>query len=361
MMSKTIIAHLDLDAFFASVEARDNPRFSGLPLVIGADPKGGAGRGVVSTASYEARTYGVRSALAISKAWQRCKAAERRGEPACVFLPVDGKRYKESSQSIMEIVRAHAAKVQQASVDEAYFDLSHTGSFQKAKETAIKIKNEIKRKEKLTCSIGIGPNKLVAKVASDHKKPDGLTAVTPGRTEAFLAPMGVRTLPGIGPKTAETLAKLRMTKVRDLQQASAVELVQRFGKHGESLWRRARGIGSTQIVEERVAKSVGAERTFGEDVSDANVLIPKLTEVADNVHKRFEREGHKAFKTVTVVVRLSDFTTRNRSHTLSAASKNKKGIEQTALRLFLPFLDKRENPHGLPIRLLGVRLEGLTS
>ena len=182
-----IIAHLDMDAFFASVEERDSPRLAGRPVVVGSDPEDGRGRGVVSTANYAARAYGIRSALPISTAWRYSEAARAKGLPPAVFLEVNMEKYARESRRIMEIVRAHVrGDVEQASVDEAYIDLSFAGSYECAEEIARAIKDEIKMKERLTASIGIGPNKLIAKIASDRQKPDGLTVVREEDAEQFL-------------------------------------------------------------------------------------------------------------------------------------------------------------------------------
>src|SRR3989344_6219044 len=200
-----IIAHLDMDAFFASVEERENPRWQGLPIVVGADPHStgseqGHGRGVVSTANYAARKYGIHSAMPISRAWKLSEEAVRRGEPKAIFLPVNGKLYGQVSEKIMAIIHQFADKVEQASIDECYFALP-TEDYTGAEKTAKQIKAEVETKEQLTCSIGLGPNKLIAKIASGKNKPDGLTIVEPDQVLDFLAPLPVRELPGVGPKT----------------------------------------------------------------------------------------------------------------------------------------------------------------
>jgi len=183
----SIIGHLDLDAFFAAVEERDRPELRGQPLVVGADPEGGRGRGVVSTANYAARRYGIHSAMPISRAWKLSEAARRRGEPPVVFVPPRLSRYAEVSARVMAIVRRHVPLVEEAGIDEAYLDLSFAGNFAAAREICRTIKEQIKAEEHLTASIGVGPNKLIAKIASDFQKPDGLTVVTPEEAEAFLA------------------------------------------------------------------------------------------------------------------------------------------------------------------------------
>lgn len=194
-----------MDAFFASVEERDNPRLAGKPIVVGADPKGGAGRGVVSTANYAAREYGIRSALPISKAWQFSEAARRRGLPPTVFVEGHYSKYSEVSSRIMDILAAHSPMIEQASVDEAYFDLSLSDSYEDARAIAATIKNEIKIKERLTATVGIGPNKLIAKIASDVQKPDGLTVVRAEDAERFLEPMSIRKIPELGQRRKKNL------------------------------------------------------------------------------------------------------------------------------------------------------------
>jgi DNA polymerase IV (DinB-like DNA polymerase) len=196
-----LIGHLDMDAFFAAIEERDEPKLKGRPLVVGADPAGGQGRGVVSTANYPARQYGIHSAMPISRAWKLSEAARRRGLPPAAFVRVSHRKYSEVSRRLMEILRRHAPLVEEASVDEAYFDLSFAGSVDAAVTICRKIKEEIQAREQLTGSIGLGPNKLVAKIASDFRKPDGLTVVTAEQAEDFLAPLPVRKIPGIGPNS----------------------------------------------------------------------------------------------------------------------------------------------------------------
>ena len=219
-----LIGHLDMDAFFAAIEERDPPELKGRPLVVGADPAGGQGRGVVSTANYPARQYGIHSAMPISRAWKLSEAARRRGWPPAVFVRVNHRNYSEVSRRIMDILHHYAPVVEEASVDEAYFDLGFTGSFDAAVAICRKIKEEIQAREQLTGSIGLGPNKLLAKIASDFRKPDGLTVVTAEQAEDFLAPLPVRKIPGIGPQSEKFLAGLGIKSVRDLKRFSPLEL-----------------------------------------------------------------------------------------------------------------------------------------
>jgi DNA polymerase IV (DinB-like DNA polymerase) len=194
-----------MDAFYAAVEERRNPDLRGRPIVVGADPKAGAGRGVVTTASYAARKYGIRSAMPITRAWRLAEAARRRGEPEAVFLRGDRAVYREVSDRIMAIAARGADAFEEASIDEAFLDLSSLGDFERAAVHARAVKAEVVEREGLTCSIGIGPNKLVAKIASDFQKPDGLTVVQPEAVQAFLDPLPIRRIPGIGPKSEAAL------------------------------------------------------------------------------------------------------------------------------------------------------------
>jgi len=354
-----IIGHLDMDAFFAAVEERDHPELHGLPIVVGADPAQGKGRGVVSTANYAARKYGIHSALPISQAWRFSEKAKSRGAPGAVFLGVNHRRYAEVSRQIMAIVRRHAPLVEEASIDEAYFDLSFTGSFPEAAAICRQLKNDIQGQEHLTASIGLGPNKLLAKIASDFQKPDGLTIVTPADAESFLEPLPVRKIPGIGPKTEERLARQGLRFVRDLKKFSPEELQKEFGKWGLDLFERVRGRHDTPLQEEYEPKSLGEQETFGTDTLDLQFLFERLLLMCQSVGRRLLAEGFQTWRTVVVTVRFADFDTRSRSHTLTAATGSLSRLKFTAMKLFMPFLDHRENPRRKLIRLIGVRLEKL--
>jgi DNA polymerase IV (DinB-like DNA polymerase) len=354
-----IIGHLDMDAFFASVEERDNPRFAGRPLVVGSDPEDGAGRGVVSTANYLARAYGIRSALPISTAWKLSEAARRKGLPPAVFVEVNMRHYGEVSREIMAILRRHAEHVEEASVDEAYFDLSFADSYTRAEEIAHAIKDEIKLKERLTASIGIGPNKLIAKIASDKGKPDGFMVVIESAAETFLEPMIVRVIPGVGPKTEEQFKKLGVRTVSAARKFSRDELREMMGKWGDDLYEKLRGRSDAEIIEEWEAKSISEQETFGHDTRDAGVIQPRLLALAAGVHGHFARSGFASFRGITVTVRFADFTTKTRSATLKAPASDAATLQFEALRLCMPFFDSRENPQKKAIRLIGVRIEKL--
>lgn len=246
-----IVAHVDMDAFYASVEERYHPELRGRPLVVGADPKDGRGRGVVTAASYAARKYGIRSALPISRAWRLAEAARQRGEPETVFVRDDRALYLEVSRRIMAIVGTGADAFQPASIDEAYVDLSSRADLERAREWAGQIKREILEREGLTCSIGIGPNKLVAKIASDFRKPDGLTVVAPDDVEAFLAGLSIRVVPGIGPKTERFLHERGITRIAELRAVGPTRLREWLGKGGEDLHRKAHGQSDDPVSSDR--------------------------------------------------------------------------------------------------------------
>jgi DNA polymerase IV (DinB-like DNA polymerase) len=372
-----IIAHLDMDAFFASVEERDNPRLAGRPIVVGSDPEDGQGRGVVSTANYAARAYGIRSALPISTAWRYSEAARAKGLPPAVFLEVNMQKYAAESARIMEIVREHVAGkggiIEQASVDEAYIDLSFAGSYERAEEIAGAIKYEIKIKEHLTASVGMGPNKLIAKIASDRQKPDGLTIVREDDAEKFLEPLGLRVIPGVGPKTAEQLAKRGMRTVRDAKRLTRAELTDMMGKWGDELYEKLRGRSDVPLAMDSVQKSISEQTTFEKDIpvngklKDRKLLEATLAELARDVHAMLCAEiasgaPFTSFRSVGITVRFADFTTVTRIVTLrepvaASAAAALKTIQFQALRLFMPFLDRRENPRHKAIRLLGMKVE----
>lgn len=358
-LAMRIIAHLDMDAFFAAIEEHDSPQFSGMPLVVGADPKNGKGRGVVSTANYKAREFGIHSALPISKAWQLAQAAIKRGEPATVFLPGNFRRYGEISAKIMAIIGDYAKEVEQVSVDEAYFDLSFCGDFKKAELICQEIKKEIKNRIGLTASIGLAPNKLVAKIASDAKKPDGLTVVTEADAEKFLEPLAIRKIPGIGPKTEMLLIRKAIATVKDLKKLSEATLYEMLGEWGLELYEKVRGRDNSPIVEEYEAKSIGEQKTFEEDTNNSGVIVADLSEMAENIIKSFCDSGFKTFKKIVLTVRFADFKTCTRSHTLPKPESCSQVLKKEILKLVLPFFDSRENPNHKLIRLVGARIEGL--
>ena len=354
-----IVAHIDMDAFYASIEERDTPRFHGLPLAVGADPDGGKGRGVVTTANYKAREYGIHSAMPISKAWQLSESAKRQGKPPVVFVHTEMAKYRAVSAKIMGVIRRFTPIVEEAGIDEAYSDVSLAGSWDKAEEVCRDIKREILAQERLTCSFGIGPNKLIAKIASNHHKPDGLTVVRQEQSEAFLAPLPIRVIPGIGPKTEEELARLRIRRVEDLKQYSHVELKQMLGNYGLELYEKIRGRDNSPIEQFYEVKSISEQETFEEDTCDSTFIGERLKEMCESVMRRMATEGFVGFRTAGVTVRFADFETKSRSHSLGMPGNSAATLHVEALKLLLPFLDGRENPRRKMIRLIGVKIEKL--
>jgi DNA polymerase IV (DinB-like DNA polymerase) len=354
-----IIAHIDMDAFFAAVEERDKEWLGGLPIVIGSDPQDGKGRGVVSTANYKAREYGIRSAVPISTAWRLSEEARKKGKPGAVFITPNMDKYAHVSARIMTILRRYADHIEEASIDEAYIDLSPLGSFKKAATVAKKIQEEIFKKESLTASVGIGPNKLVAKIASDFKKPNGLTVVPEEDVDSFMMQIGLRKIPGIGPKMAESLREQGIMTTADLHALEPIDLELLFGKHGLDLYEKVRGIDDAPIVEEWIAQSIGEQETLQFDTLAGAVILDLFKKLASQVFARFTNSEFRTFKTVGITVRFEGFETKTRAKTLAESTNDRTVLEFETLKLLLPFLDARENPKRKPIRLIGVKIEKL--
>jgi len=261
MSGERVIVHVDMDAFFAAIEQRDDPSLAGKPVVVGADPMGGKGRGVVSTCSYEARRFGIHSAQPISQAYRCC--------PNAVFLPGDGAKYSRESRRIRGIFEQFTPLVEPVSVDEAYLDV--TGSlrlFGGKRALVQQLRERIRSETGLTASLGVATGKLVAKIASDLEKPHGLVIVEPGREAEFLAPLEVRRLPGVGPKMHAALARLGIRTIGDLAAVPRRELIRGFGEWGAELHRKAHGVDAAPVQAPEAAKSVGHEHTFAEDTTD---------------------------------------------------------------------------------------------
>jgi nucleotidyltransferase/DNA polymerase involved in DNA repair len=351
----SIIAHLDMDAFFAAVEERDTPRFAGQPLVVGADPH--RGRGVVSTANYPARRYGIRSAMPISQAWRRSENARLQGQPPVIFLSGNYKKYSLVSESIMAYIQTRIPLIEQTSVDEAYLDLTFTGSFATAQILCQEIKNYIARTQRLTASVGIGPNKLIAKIASDFQKPNGLTVVRPEKVIDFLNPLPLRAIPGVGPKTEQVLLQLGLKKVCDATQLPQSALESILGKWGEALFKKIHGQGSATLHAPAPPLSVGSQTTFPLDTLSAMYVVNQLFARCEQVFRHFNRHGFHSFRTVVVTARFNDFTTASSGRTLPRPANTLAKLKKSSLQLLLPFLDNRRNPQLRPLRLIGVRVE----
>jgi nucleotidyltransferase/DNA polymerase involved in DNA repair len=335
------ILHLDMDAFFAAVEQRDRPELLGKPVIVGADPRGGRGRGVVSTASYEARRFGVGSAMPISQAWRAC--------PHGVYLPPDMEKYARESERIMAVLRRVSDLVEPVSIDEAFLDV--TGSARALGDgptIARRLKDEIRAETRLTASVGVASSKLVAKIASDMQKPDGLVVVPPGGEAAFLAPLPVRRLWGVGPKLEEQLAKLGVVTIGDLAALDPLRLERRLGTHGQDMQRLARGEDERPVsAGPWEAKSLGQEHTYDRDTDDRARLRATLLDLADAVAARLRRHGLRA-RTVTLKYRDEEFRTTTHARTLGEATDSGSALFETAWALF------GEVHRGRRVRLVGI-------
>ncbi|MBI2048657.1 MAG: DNA polymerase IV [Parcubacteria group bacterium] len=357
---RRITAHIDLDAFFASVEEREKPFLKGAPIVVGADPVGGTGRGVVSTASYGARRYGIKSAMPISKAWRLCEDAKKAGNPACVFISPHHHKYGTASHEVFAIVRKHTPRIEQVSVDEAYIDLSHCGSFARARKVTQQIQREIFERLELSCSIGIGENKLIAKLASEARKPRGLTVITPARADDFLKQMPIRAIPGIGEKAAARFARRGINTVAAARKLSWEELGRMFGSWGFGMYERLRGIDDREVeTEHEPPKSIGRNHTFDADTLATKEIFAVLERQAQKICRTLHTDGFKSFRTIVLTVRFADFETVTRSLTLKESIATFNELELKAIKLMLPFFSTQENPRKKKIRLVGLRVEKL--
>ncbi|MGH7928755.1 MAG: DNA polymerase IV, partial [Candidatus Binatia bacterium] len=304
-----IIVHLDMDAFYAAVEQRYNPALRDLPVAVGADPKQGRGRGVITTANYMARRFGIHSALPISRAWRLAETARKRGEPATVFIQPNFPLYREVSERIMGIVRRAADAFEEASIDEAYLDISSLGDFAAALDRMNRLKAEIREREELGCSVGIAPNKLIAKIASGHQKPDGMTLVEMERVGEFLDPLPIRMIPGIGPKSEAFLHQQSIVTVKDLRATPEATLIDWFGKWGQRLFEKARGVDDSEVSNDWTRKSLGEQETFEEDTRSPSIVTERLDGMAARIIDKLRKKEFDGFRTVTLTVRFADFQT----------------------------------------------------
>jgi DNA polymerase IV (DinB-like DNA polymerase) len=345
---RRIIFHVDMDQFFAAVEEQFRPEIKGKPVVVGADPKAGKGRGVVSTCNYEARKYGIKSGMPITKAWRLC--------PDAVFLPVNIPLYLQVSNRIMKILNSYADKFESWSIDEAFLDVSpRVKDSEEAKRLALEIKKEIYEKENLTCSIGIGPNKLVAKIASDFQKPDGLTMVEEKDMKAVLEPLDIDKLLWVGKKTAHRLNALGIKTIGDLARFDPSILAEKFGIMGRQLYLYAQGIDNSEVGIEGEAKSIGRNVTFEKDTSEWDLVLKVLDKLCEEVHKEV-KEYNFLFKTVTVTVRYENFETHTHSKTLPFLTNRLEDFKKIAHELLQPYLRPERK-----IRLIGSRVTSLVS
>jgi DNA polymerase IV (DinB-like DNA polymerase) len=345
LSTKRIIAHIDLDSFYASAEIGRNQSLKDQPVIIGADPKEGKGRGVVLTCNYVARRSGVRSGMPISQAWRLC--------PQAAYIRPDFEYYELLSNQVMQIVRSKGGKFEQVSIDEAFLDLSNVlNSAEEAMGWVKNLKGELVEKTGLTCSVGLAENKSAAKIATDLNKPDGFKIVQEGMIKDFLKPLPTKAISGVGLKTELALNELGIKTIGELQQADENLLKRKLGKVGLWLLSVAQGL-EREEVEEHEIKSLSTERTFEEDTSDWKEIESVFRELSSELASR-AGAAHLLFKKVGVKIRFQGFETHTRESTLPSLVNDQRTLEREALGLLKPF---RSRPRK--VRLVGLRISAL--
>ncbi|MBN1353536.1 MAG: DNA polymerase IV [Candidatus Omnitrophica bacterium] len=347
MGNKRFIVHVDMDAFFAAVEQRDNPSLLGKAVVVGADPRSGKGRGVVSTCSYEARRFGIHSAMPISAAYKRC--------PHAVFLPVDISKYVRVSRQIYSILYSFTPDLEAVSIDEAFLDI--TGShhlFGGPRNAAILIKSRIKKETGLTASVGLAPTKMAAKIASDLLKPDGFVEVTEKGLLGFLWPLDISKMWGVGKKSEGILRDMGIRKIGDLASEDPDRLKNAFGVNGLRLWNLANGLDEREVKAESEAKSVSNEVTFNTDIDSKEIAESVLMTLCEKVSDRLRSDNLEG-RTVTLKIRLGNFKTYTRSVSRTEASNFTDMLYKEVKSLYNRFGTK-----GRKVRLLGVKVSGIS-
>ncbi|HVC27664.1 MAG TPA: DNA polymerase IV [Nitrososphaerales archaeon] len=340
------IFHVDLNAFYVSVEVLDNPSLKGLPVVVGADPEGGKARGVVMTCSYEARKLGLKSGMPISTAYRLA--------PNAVYLPPRWERYADVSNQVMAILRRSGEKFEQTGIDEGYLDVSdRTKNVEEAKDLAMAIKKDIRDSLGITCSIGVAPNKSLAKIASDRQKPDGLTVVPFDDPKGFLAPLPVAVIPGVGPKTQVFLKEHDIETIGQIQKMSGQDLMKWFGKTGVWLWGVIQAEERLPVLERDMMKSMSVERTFDADAEDFEKVYAQADIEARELAQRV-RDDNMTFKVVGVKIRFKGFKTFTRETTLTGFTDSEEAIRHETRVLLKEFEAKKR-----PVRLVGVRVSHL--
>lgn len=336
-----LIAHVDMDAFFASVEQRDRPELRGKPVIVG----GSGGRGVVAAASYEVRQFGVRSAMPAREALRRC--------PEAICIKPRISHYRDVSRQIFAVFREFTPLVEGLSLDEAFLDLSELP--QTALQLGQSLKQRIHKDTGLRASVGIAPNKLVAKIASDLDKPDGLCIVSPHHVTEILDPLPVRTIPGVGPKTAEKLAALKILTIGDLRLAQPGQLAPVFGRYTGRMQERAAGIDDRPVIAHSERKSISSEETFNHDIADPRVLLQEVARLSEGVAQSLRRKQLVA-GVVSVKIRTANFVTRTRQRALHPSSNDSSLVARTARELLQQWLARHP---GAALRLIGVGVAGL--
>ena len=341
-----VIMLIDMDYFFAACEELRRPELKNKPVVVGADPKKGKGRGVVSTCNYVARKYGIHSGMPISMAY--------RLKPDAVFLPVDEDYYEQMSNKVMEIVKGFADRFEQASIDEAFIDVSQRAKdYSEALELAKRIKQEIAEKTGLPCSIGIGPNKLIAKMACEAAKPNGIKLVKEEEAKEFIQNMPIEKLYGVGKKTAEKLKQAGFATVKDVANSSPMKLMDMFGSYGAEIYKYANAIDDSEVEESYEVKSIGRETTFEKDTEDTEKMEKAIEKMSQEIEAEIKSQG-LAFSTVTLKLRFANFDEHLKSTSINYAASSSEEIAKLAKQLL------HEYYHGDElVRKVGVRVSGL--
>ncbi len=341
-----VIFHVDMDAFYVSVERRENPDLAGRPVIVGADPKGGKGRGVVMACSYEAREVGIRSGMPIGMAWRKA--------PTATYLRPNYELYGAVSESVMNVLRSYADVLEHVSIDEAFLDVtSKARDFDGAAAYGARVKAAVREREDLACTIGVAPNKSVAKIASDLAKPDGLKVVRPEEVARFLDPLPVTKISGVGAKTAQLLERAGVRTIGELARFPGAELKKMLGKNAVWLWAIARGMEELPVEERPDPKSISVERTFDRDVSDWNVVEETFRDVAHNVFLRARGQG-ATFRTISIKIRFEGFQTHLRERTIGSHVLDEAVLAQVVHELVAEFADQKHR-----VRLVGVRVTNL--
>ena len=343
-LSRKII-HIDMDAFFAAVEIRDNPKLKGKPVIIGSDPRQTGGRGVVSTCSYEARAFGIHSAMSSKEAYERC--------PQAVFISGNYEKYKAVGLEIRAIFKRYTDLIEPMSIDEAYLDVTENKfGIKSAVKIARLIQEDIWQELHLTASAGVSYNKFLAKMASDYQKPHGLTVILPDQAQEFLKQMDIAKFHGVGKKTVERLHEMGIYTGADLLDVSEVTLIDRFGRLGYDLYRKARGIHNSPVKSNRIRKSIGKEKTYSKILQDEEDIKKELTLLSEKVAHNLSKQD-KAGKIIILKIRYTDFSTLTRRKSLAQATQDASQISQTALQLYEELAEKEKG-----IRLLGITVTG---
>ena len=343
-LSRKII-HIDMDAFFAAVEIRDNPKLKGKPVIIGSDPRKTGGRGVVSTCSYEARAFGIHSAMSSKEAYERC--------PQAVFISGNYEKYKAVGLQIRAIFKRYTDLIEPMSIDEAYLDVTDNKlGIKSAVKIARLIQQDIWQELHLTASAGVSYNKFLAKMASDYQKPRGLTVILPEEAEDFLKKMNIAKFHGVGKKTVEKLNQMGIFTGADLLEIPEITLIDRFGRLGFDLYRKARGIHNSPVKSNRIRKSIGKEKTYGKILQAEEDIKKELTLLSEKVALNLSKQD-KAGKIIILKIRYADFSTLTRRKSLPKATQDTSQIAQIAIQLYQELSEKDKG-----VRLLGITVTG---